>query len=278
MVVARGPSWPSEPCFWFWVFMALRCFALIPPRLPTKCQTGNFSFFFFLILIKCLFPFFFVVVMFFRPSGYAVRPLICEVTRPLYRTKDDPGIHTLGADRPRVFLIFTMALKLTSLNVKGLNSPNKRRLLLRTLKSDKVDIAFIQEIDLVTHAKAVLTDHVFTREFSSRALSKRNGVSILIRKSCPFQVVSYKCDVDGRYVLLSGSLYSKTYHFLNVYAPNASASDFWSSFCDVLDTLPHGAIVLGGDMNATPCLAVDRSDRPVLSGLPSVSTQDKTFA
>uniref|UniRef100_A0A8C5N388 exodeoxyribonuclease III n=1 Tax=Leptobrachium leishanense TaxID=445787 RepID=A0A8C5N388_9ANUR len=171
-----------------------------------------------------------------------------------------------------------MTLKLTSLNVKGLNSPNKRQLLLRTLKSDRVNIAFIQETHLVKHAKAVLTDHVFTREFSSRALSKRNGVSILIRKSCPFQGVLYKYEVDGRYVLLSGSLYSKTYHFLNVYAPNASATDFWSSICAVLDTLPHGTIVLGGDMNATPCPAVDISDRPVLSELPSVSMQDKTFA
>uniref|UniRef100_A0A8C5PK30 Reverse transcriptase domain-containing protein n=1 Tax=Leptobrachium leishanense TaxID=445787 RepID=A0A8C5PK30_9ANUR len=171
-----------------------------------------------------------------------------------------------------------MALKLASLNVKGLNSPTKRRLLLRTLKSDKVDIAFIQETHLTKSTNISLTDHIYTRAFVSGALSKRNGVAILIRKTCPFQLISQKVDSEGRYILLSGTLYSSTYHFLNIYAPTTPSADFWSSIGTLVSTLPRGAVILGGDMNAVSCPAVDRSDRTASSGVPIVGRQDKLFA
>uniref|UniRef100_A0A8C5P7P0 exodeoxyribonuclease III n=1 Tax=Leptobrachium leishanense TaxID=445787 RepID=A0A8C5P7P0_9ANUR len=170
-----------------------------------------------------------------------------------------------------------MSIKITSLNVKGLKSPNKRRLLLRTLNLAKSDIAFIQETHINKAAKIRLTDHRYPMAISAHSVTKRNGVSILLRKTCPFRVTSEVCDSDGRYVLVSGSMHASPCHLLNIYALNARSEQFWVDMTDLVTSLPRGLVIVGGDMNAVPCAAADRRSPAGLERVPGPSGQDKAF-
>uniref|UniRef100_A0A8C5WE20 exodeoxyribonuclease III n=1 Tax=Leptobrachium leishanense TaxID=445787 RepID=A0A8C5WE20_9ANUR len=163
------------------------------------------------------------------------------------------------------------SLKCLSLNVKGLNSPRKRRLLFHELRKQKIDIAFIQETQIPRKATYRLADARYQRVFSSTALPKRNGVSVILHNSCPFQVESVEGDDSGRYVVVQGHFGTHSYALASVYAPNSPDKEFWSALMEFLGSRTPGDLIIGGDFNATLCAAVDRS------GTGAPTPQDQAF-
>uniref|UniRef100_A0A8C5MVW3 Reverse transcriptase domain-containing protein n=1 Tax=Leptobrachium leishanense TaxID=445787 RepID=A0A8C5MVW3_9ANUR len=168
-------------------------------------------------------------------------------------------------------------LKFLSLNVKGLNSPRKRRLLFRDLKRKSANIAFLQETRISTTAAFRLADPSYSRVFTSCAIPKRNGAAILLHNSCPLQIVDVYSDSAGRYVLARGTCSSKWYTLMSVYAPNGPDAGFWADLSSFLRLHAKGKIILGGDFNATLCSPLDRSGHPPHAGLTSSPSQDKQF-
>uniref|UniRef100_A0A8C5QNH5 Reverse transcriptase domain-containing protein n=1 Tax=Leptobrachium leishanense TaxID=445787 RepID=A0A8C5QNH5_9ANUR len=164
-----------------------------------------------------------------------------------------------------------------SLNVKGLNSPQKRRVLFRDLRRKHVDIAFLQETRIPRQDSHRLRDPRFSQVFSSCALNKQNGVAILIHRNCLFTKHDVHTDTAGRYVILSGTLGTRSVTLVNVYAPNTPDKHFWEALQADLDRHALGEILMCGDFNAVPCPAVDRS-RPSANQTPTMGTrQDVLF-
>ncbi|XP_075044812.1 vomeronasal type-2 receptor 26-like [Mixophyes fleayi] len=117
-----------------------------------------------------------------------------------------------------------MTLTTLSLNVKGLNTPQKRSMLFHTLRKLNGDIIFLQETHFKAGGHPSLSSRGYPDAYYSSHSTKRNGVAILLRSSVPFVVSAVKDDPEGRFLFLSGKIGHLDITFANVYAPNTDRS------------------------------------------------------
>lgn len=112
------------------------------------------------------------------------------------------------------------SLKVTSLNVKGLNTPEKRRMLLHDLKKSRTDIAFIQEMHFKTDKSPVLQNRFFPRVYhSTNCNSKSRGVSILISNKVPWQYQDVLEDPEERFLFIKGRVGESQFTLANTLCP-----------------------------------------------------------
>ena len=166
------------------------------------------------------------------------------------------------------------AVNFLSWNVKGLNSPVKRNKVFSHIHQLKADIMFLQE----THLKA--TDHQrlhrnwIGQQFHSKFHSKARGVAILIRNTVQFSPSSILEDPYGRYVIVSGLLYSTKVTLANIYAPNWDDHNFVSKIISLLPDLNTYELILGGDFNCVLDTKLDRSSpKPAHTSLTAKTIQ-----
>uniref|UniRef100_A0A8C7XGJ8 Reverse transcriptase domain-containing protein n=1 Tax=Oryzias sinensis TaxID=183150 RepID=A0A8C7XGJ8_9TELE len=151
------------------------------------------------------------------------------------------------------------ALRFVSWNVKGLNSPIKRKKVISHLKQLNTKIAFLQE----THLK--VADHLKMRFgwvgqlYHSSFNSKARGVAVLIHKSVPFSVTEVISDPNGRYIIVSGRICGKSLTLVNVYGPNFDSEDFFKKLFLSIPNLNNSQLVMGGDFNCCLNPTLDRS-------------------
>lgn len=75
------------------------------------------------------------------------------------------------------------ALKVTSLNVKGLNVPEKRKILMQDLKRSYSDVAYIQETHFREGNVAILKNNFYPYAYHAfNRAAKSRGVSILVSR------------------------------------------------------------------------------------------------
>lgn len=134
--------------------------------------------------------------------------------------------------------------KLVSLNVKGLNSNVKRRLLLTELKSSKADIAFVQETHFNRTANFAFARGLYPTVYMSLWDRKKAGVAILISRSCPLQVLESVSDPGSRYIILSALYRDVPLLLCNVYTPNGS-----QILLTKLSRFPPSVLIIRGDFN-----------------------------
>lgn len=141
-------------------------------------------------------------------------------------------------------------VKFYSLNMRGLNIPEKRSKLLYTLRLNKINIAFIQETHFRSENIPKLSNNHFPMVYhASNEVSKAKGVSILIAKNCPFQVSEVKSDPKGRYLFLKGTLHNKPFTLANLYAPNTKQVPFFRNTLQLLTEFYSGVLIVGGYFN-----------------------------
>lgn len=146
-------------------------------------------------------------------------------------------------------------LKLYSLNIRGLNTPEK---LLYSLRQSKAHIALLQETHFQTDFIPKLKDQHFPTAFhSSNAEAKSKGVTILISRNCPFQVTDVQRDPLGRFLFLKGTLHHTPFTIANIYAPNSGQVTFFRNTLQLLFSFQSGTLILGGDFNVSLTPAVD---------------------
>lgn len=153
------------------------------------------------------------------------------------------------------------SLKVMSLNIKGLNTPEKRALLLQELKKQHVDIAMLQETHFRTDAIPKLQNKVYTEHYqATNAVSKSKGVSILLHRNCKFELEEQIRDSEGRFLFLKGKLANKKVTLVNVYAPNQSQLAFLTRTLNKLRDFAVGMIIMGGDLNCVLNPLIDASN------------------
>uniref|UniRef100_A0A803J671 Reverse transcriptase domain-containing protein n=1 Tax=Xenopus tropicalis TaxID=8364 RepID=A0A803J671_XENTR len=157
-----------------------------------------------------------------------------------------------------------MQLHIVSVNVKGLNSPQKRKMVLNWARESKIDILCLQETHFKAHTQVMLKSSLYSDAFYANAPVKKNGVAILIRNTIPISVKETYQDPHGRFLLLNFELYSHKYSILNVYAPNDHQVKFVNK---ALKTLPdsfleHRQIIVLGDFNIAPDPFLDKLPIP----------------
>lgn len=144
----------------------------------------------------------------------------------------------------------------TSWNVRGMGHVLKRAKVFSHLKPLSADIIFLQETHINPVKEKLLKCSWANQIFQSTFSSKARGVAILIRKTIPFRHVSTVSDPSGRYILVTGYIYSLHVTLLNVYAPNFDDPAFFSK---IFNLLPNTHIIIGGDFNCMLDSFLDKS-------------------
>ena len=88
----------------------------------------------------------------------------------------------------------------------------------------------------------------FDAFFSSYSSNSR-GVAILINNNFEYKVSQQKKDNSGIMIALNISIDSKSYTFINVYAPNDDSPDFFDSISDIINEYDNSRVLIVGDYN-----------------------------
>lgn len=121
-------------------------------------------------------------------------------------------------------------LKVTSLNVRGLNTPEKHSQLLADLQKCKTQVAFLQEMHFRGDRIPKLTNGAFPTVYHSISpISKSKGVSILMAKSDPWIFEAQGTDDLGRF-FLKGRVSDVQVTFANIFQMSTTRNFYKSSF------------------------------------------------
>lgn len=155
-------------------------------------------------------------------------------------------------------------LKFVSWNCRGINSPLKRTKVFQHLLSLGAQVMFLQETHLLKSDMSKIKTNWIGQSYFASFSHKARGVAILFHKSVPFICTKVVADPNGRYLILTGSLYNTPLHLVNVYAPNWDNDDFFRQLFITIPDLSSHSLVLGGDLNCWLDPALDHSsNRPI---------------
>ena len=107
-----------------------------------------------------------------------------------------------------------------SINIRGLNSDDKRNKLYEWLKIINCDIAFIQETHFIESKKDIYDknwDGIIVNGYSDSQFSR--GVSVLFKKDLDINIIDKHASNDGRIIILNVKIQDKCITYINVYAP-----------------------------------------------------------
>uniref|UniRef100_A0A8C5R1L2 Reverse transcriptase domain-containing protein n=1 Tax=Leptobrachium leishanense TaxID=445787 RepID=A0A8C5R1L2_9ANUR len=151
-------------------------------------------------------------------------------------------------------------LNLLSYNVRGLNTPEKRRQILRELRALRASVIFMQETHFRGDTTLTLADHNFPLGFySNYAGGKSRGSAIIFAADVPFVEIETCRDEEGRYLFTKGTIAGEPYTFASVYLPNKSQCRCLSGILRKLAAFREGLLVLAGDFNVPLDPRIDTS-------------------
>lgn len=140
-----------------------------------------------------------------------------------------------------------MGLHIISHNVRGFNSPQKRRKAFQYYK--QMGVILLQETNFSSTSHPNFFDKSYKLHYFTTFESKARGVAIFIRNNILFVVKHVYKDSASRFVILQGEVQGRALTMTNVYAPNNAQSTFFKSFFQVLDRYVSTQLIVGGDFN-----------------------------
>ena len=151
-----------------------------------------------------------------------------------------------------------MALKIASLNVRGLRDNLKRRELFNWLRSKKYSIYMLQECHCTENTNPVWSAEWGYQAIFSTFSSNKAGVCILFNNTFNLQIQKLFVDPSGRFIICDIQANSKSLTLANIYAPNEDSPTFFLDFFDHLSDFNCDDIVVGGDYNLVLDLEKDK--------------------
>lgn len=113
-------------------------------------------------------------------------------------------------------------VNITSVNVRGLNTYEKRNKFFTWVNQSKIDVLLLQETHFLEKFKEKYDTNWNGKSihaFSDSAYSR--GVSILFRKELDVQILNTHKSEDARKVLVNVTLNDEILSFVSIYAPNS---------------------------------------------------------
>uniref|UniRef100_A0A8C5PT54 Reverse transcriptase domain-containing protein n=1 Tax=Leptobrachium leishanense TaxID=445787 RepID=A0A8C5PT54_9ANUR len=143
-------------------------------------------------------------------------------------------------------------IRFISLNVRGLNLPQKRRKALTDLHRQGGEIVFLQETHFRADVAPSLNSRYYSQNFySNYGASKARGVAILLARHIPFTVIQQQQDANGRFLFVKGTLGNQKITLANIYLPNRGQCAEFRSILTKLDRFREGLVICGGDFNVS---------------------------
>ena len=159
----------------------------------------------------------------------------------------------------QVNLCQTRPVQCVSLNARGLNNAVKRQKIVSYLQQLQADIAFIQETHLKNDSVNYLKRNWVGQLYHSRFNAKARGTAILIHKNVVFQAEDVIADTNGRFIIVTGQLFSLPVILVNIYAPNFDDHVFFRKLFSSIPDRNTYNLIIGGDLNCVLNTTLDRS-------------------
>ena len=111
-------------------------------------------------------------------------------------------------------------LSIITLNVNGLNAPNKRQRLAEWIQKQDPYICCLQETHLKPRDTYRLKVKGWKKIFHTNGDPKKAGVETLISDKIDFEIKTVITDKEGHYIMIKGSIQEEDITIINIYAPN----------------------------------------------------------
>ena len=171
-------------------------------------------------------------------------------------------------------------LETISVNVRGLNSDEKRVRLYTWINDIKADVIFLQETHYI-EKNIFKYDSRWTGKsvhcFSDSPFSR--GVSILFKKELNIEIIEKHRSLDGRRLLLKVKMHDKIFFLINIYAPNTinERCSFFKKlniFFQKQSITEDDSIIMCGDFNCKLDNLKDQSNSKLKKVLSSFDLYD----
>ena len=113
-------------------------------------------------------------------------------------------------------------LSIITLNVNGLNAPNKRQRLAEWIQKQDPFKCCLQETHLNPRDTYRLKVKGWKKIFHTNGDQKKPGIAMLISDKIDFEIKAMKRDKEGHYIMIKGSI-KEDITIINIYAPNIGA-------------------------------------------------------
>lgn len=150
-----------------------------------------------------------------------------------------------------------MTFKITSLNVNGLNSPQKKTYAMERSPYSKLWCLLYSGDPL---QRRYLSHSQFPHTYFANAPTKKLGVAILIKHTVAFKHISSYCNKVGRYIILTCEINNVVYTIVSTYAPNIKQISFLNKLWKKVKQRNSGHTILCGDLNAISNQQMDISN------------------
>lgn len=148
--------------------------------------------------------------------------------------------------------------RIISWNVRGLNCKIKRALVFNYIKKFNPDVIILQETHLRGQKILALKRPWIGATYHSVYSNYARGVSVLVSKTLPFQLVDLHVDQSGRYVIVHAIIRGKHYVLGGVYIPPPFQRNVLDIIMSKIALYPDIPVMLLGDFNATLSHTLDR--------------------
>ena len=153
-------------------------------------------------------------------------------------------------------------IRVTSINVRGINNITKRNILFNSFKKSNSDIIFAQETYSNTETCVQWNDEWGGKCIFSHGSNHSRGVAILFKRGLDFIITREKCDPQGRYIMCEVSLNDNSFILLNVYGPNIYREQVYF-FNELISSLrdfntSNINMIIAGDWNIVLNPALDK--------------------
>lgn len=150
-------------------------------------------------------------------------------------------------------------LKMISWNIRGMNSPQKRRKVFQYLKKQNADVICLQETHIKEKDIRLLENRRLGKEFISANSKKKNGVVMYINNR--FNVKKLLEDTEGRYIGLEVTFPSGKYMIIGLYAPLDKKEQFYDKLNKDMCKFSYEKTIIMGDWNGVVDPEIDRKSQ-----------------
>ena len=155
-------------------------------------------------------------------------------------------------------------LSIITININGLNAPNKRQTLAEWIQKQDPYMCFLQETHLETRDTYRLKVKGWKKIFHANGDQKKAGVAIFISDKTDFEIKAVKRYKEGHYIMIKGSIQEEDITVINIYAPNVGVPQYVRQMLTSMKGEINKNTIIVGDFN-TPLTPMDRSTKQKIS-------------
>ena len=137
------------------------------------------------------------------------------------------------------------------ININGLCSPPKQKLIDARLKAKKSEIVILVDTRLTPGHNDTFRGNLKGYSLTSvTSYTQSRGVSILIKKGFPLQIKRiHKDEVNSNYLMMECKIYNRRINIMGIYGPNTDSPTFYERIFDIILSNDPQHFLIAGDFN-----------------------------